>query len=338
MEETYKDLKDDEPVKETTTQAGWFGFTSQYWLTALIFGDQKEQEEATIRFSHVEKNETDFFQADYLLAEKEIAPYQQVMVSNRIFVGAKENYLLDYYGKEYSIPEFDLAIDFGWFYFLTKPFERILVWLYHGVGNFGIAIIIFTIVLRLFLYPLANKSFKSMSQMKKLQPEIKKLQERYGSDRMRLQQEMAGLYQKHKINPLAGCLPVLIQIPIFFSLYKVLLISIEMRQAPFFGWLKDLSAPDPTSIFNLFGLLPYEVWDWLPHLGLLPILMGVSMWIQQKLNPAPTEAIQAKVMMLLPFIFTFLLGSFPAGLVLYWTVNNMLSMIQQRIIMRKMGV
>ena len=241
------------------------------------------------------------------------------------------------YAKRYGIPKFDLLIDWGWFYFLTKPMFFALDFFYKRVGNFGIAILIVTLCIKLILFPLANKSYVSMSKMKKLGPEMQRIKERFGEDRMRQQQAMMELYKKEKVNPASGCLPILVQIPVFFALYKVLFVTIEMRHAPFFGWIRDLSAPDPTNIFNLFGLIPWDP----PHflmIGIWPIIMGITMWVQMKLNPAPPDPVQQKIFAWMPVFFTFLLASFPAGLVIYWAWNNTLSVIQQSVIMARQGV
>jgi YidC/Oxa1 family membrane protein insertase len=238
-----------------------------------------------------------------------------------------------------GIPNFDLAIDFGWFYFLTKPFFYAIDWLFNLFGNFGVATLAFTVVVKLAFFPLANKSYRSMAKMRILTPKLQSLRERFGDDRMKLNQEMMALYKAEKVNPAAGCLPVLLQIPVFFALYKVLFVTIEMRHAPFFGWIADLSAPDPTSIFNIFGLLPFSV-DFLPpflQLGAWPIMMGISMFLQMRLNPAPPDPIQAKIFQFMPLFFTFLLATFPAGLVIYWTWNNLLSMAQQWYIMKQVA-
>ena len=233
----------------------------------------------------------------------------------------------------FYIDRMDLAIDFGWFYFLTKPFFHALRW-FHGVfGNFGLAILALTVLVKLALFPLANKSYKAMSKMKKIQPQMKKLQERFKDDKTRLNQEMMDLYKKEGANPAAGCLPIFVQIPVFFALYKVLFVTIEMRHAPFYGWIKDLSAPDPTTVLNLFGLIPWTPPAFLA-IGIWPVIMGLTMWVQQKLNPAPTDPVQASMMKYLPLIFTFILGAFPAGLVIYWAWNNSLSILQQWWIMR----
>src|SRR4029079_18502464 len=255
----------------------------------------------------------------------------------------KEVHLIDGYQESLKIPKFELLIDWGWFYFLTKPMFYALDFFYKLVGNFGLAILIVTFLIKLVLFPLANKSYVSMSKMKKLQPEMQRIKERFENDRMRQQQAMMDLYKNEKVNPASGCLPILVQIPVFFALYKVLFVTIEMRHAPFFGWIKDLSAPDPTSVFNLFGLLPYDpatvpVIGHFLAIGAWPLIMGVTMWVQMKLNPAPPDPVQAKVFAWMPVFFTFLLAGFPAGLVIYWAWNNLLSVIQQSVIMSRQGV
>ncbi len=297
--------------------------------------DQAEAVEATFR--HTLRNGEDRYQIDYLGAGRLIPAGGAVDVSDRLFAGAKEVTLLDAYSELYGIPLFDRAVDFGWFYFLTKPIFYVLNWLYALLGNYGLAILALTLIVKLLFFPLANKSYRSMSQMKKLQPEMVKLRERYGDDKQKMQQELMALYKREKVNPVAGCLPIIVQIPVFFALYKVLFVSIEMRHAPFFGWIKDLSAPDPTSLFNLFGLLPFDPPSFL-MIGVWPLIMGVTMWLQFRLNPQPADPIQAKVMSFLPLIFVFLFATFPAGLVIYWTWNNILSIAQQWVIMKRMGV
>ena len=260
----------------------------------------------------------------------------------RLFAGAKEVAIVDGYDKALKLNRFDLLIDWGWFYFITKPLFLAMDWIYHHVGNFGIAILLVTVLIKLLFFPLANKSYASMAKMKAVQPEMTAIRERYGDDKMKQQQAMMELYKKEKINPLAGCLPIVIQIPVFFALYKVLFITIEMRHAPFFGWIKDLSAPDPTTVFNLFGLIPWDP-SHLPvvgpflMLGAWPLIMGVTMWFQMKLNPAPPDPTQKMIFDWMPLIFTFMLASFPAGLVIYWAWNNTLSVLQQSVIMHKHG-
>ena len=330
---SYDDLKEQGQVKDTAT-GGWIGITDKYWLTALV-PDQKAK--VNSRFLFRRDNGEDLYQADYLSAAVTIAPGQTARSENRLFAGAKEVTTMDAYNEQLGIDRFDLTIDFGWFYFLTKPIFYALLYINNIVLNFGISIILLTMAIKLVFFPLANKSYTSMSRMKKLTPQITKLRERFKDDKTHLNQEMMELYKREKVNPAAGCLPILIQIPVFFALYKVLFVNIEMRHAPFFGWIKDLSAADPTSIFNLFGLIPWTPPDFL-MIGIWPLIMGVSMFLQQKLNPQPTDPMQAKLFLFLPILFTFLLARFPAGLVIYWAVNNVLSMAQQWVIMRRMGI
>ena len=254
-----------------------------------------------------------------------------------LFAGAKETSLFDTYQEELGIPRFELMIDWGWFYFITKPLFHLIDWLYRLLGNFGLAILAVTVIVKAVFFPLANRSYASMTKMKKLQPEMVKLQERFKDDRMGLQQAMMQLYKTEKVNPIAGCWPILIQIPVFFALYKVLFVTIEMRHAPFYGWIRDLSAPDPTNMFTLFGLIPWDPPQAL-HLGIWPLIMGVTMFVQMRMNPTPPDKTQAMIFNWMPVIFTFMLGSFPAGLVIYWAWNNTLSVIQQGIIMKRYGV
>jgi YidC/Oxa1 family membrane protein insertase len=329
----YDDLRDDGPI-ELPSQGGWLGITDKYWLTALI-PDQDGELKATFR--HHLSDGQDRYQVDYLRLPMTLAPGQSVEASERVFVGAKEVGLLDRYREAYGIPLFDRAVDFGWFYFLTKPLFHVLHFFYGLTGNYGVAILLLTLLVKLLFYPLANKSYRAMSKMKKLQPEMMRLREQYGDDKMRMNQELMALYKKEQVNPMSGCLPIIVQIPVFFALYKVLFVSIEMRHAPFFGWIQDLSAPDPTTIFNLFGLIPWDPPTFL-MIGIWPLLMGATMLLQTKLNPQPADPMQAKVMMLLPVMFIFLFATFPAGLVIYWTWNNVLSIGQQWVIMKRMGV
>ena len=328
----YDDLRDKGKIEGTTT-GGWLGITDKYWLVSLI---PDQATEVKTRFSHSMAGNVDKYQADYLRPALTVAPGQRTEVTDRLFAGAKEVHLLDRYQDELGIVNFELAVDWGWFYFLTKPIFYALDWLKVHVGNFGLAILILTLGIKLLFFPLANKSYRAMSQMKKLQPEMMRLRERYGEDKQRLNQELMALYKKEKINPAAGCLPILVQIPVFFALYKVLFVSIELRHAPFYGWIRDLSAPDPTNLFNLFGLIPWTPPDLL-HLGAWPLIMGVTMFLQQKLNPQPADPVQAKMFMLMPVFFTVLLAGFPAGLVIYWTWNNLLSILQQWVIMKRAG-
>ena len=329
-EQDYDDLRDagaEGIVIETEENGGWIGITDKYWLAALM----PVQNRHALYSMRALGATRDTYQTDLLGDAQTLNPGQTISWQTNMFAGAKRVALLDKYSQELKIANFDLAIDFGWFYFLTKPFFYAVSWLNGLLGNFGLAIIAFTILVRLVLFPLANKSYKSMARMRDLAPKVKKMREDIGDDKTRLNQEMMALYKREKVNPAAGCLPILLQIPVFFALYKVLYVSIEMRHAPFYGWVQDLSAIDPTSIFNLFGLLPYSV-DFMPQflsIGIWPILMGISMAIQMRLNPPPPDPIQAKIFQWMPVFFTFLLAGFPAGLVIYWTWNNTLSIAQQ---------
>lgn len=329
----YEDLQED-GAEEATSLGGWIGITDKYWLAALV-PDQKA--EWSYKFRHSIRNQDDRFQVDYLGAAMTVPAGGEITETSHFFAGAKRLDLLDRYEEQFDVPSFDLAIDFGWFYFLTKPFFIVLTWLNGILGNFGLAILALTVVIKIIFFPLANKSYKSMAKMKELTPKLHEMREKYGDDRQRLNEEMMALYKREKVNPAAGCLPILIQIPVFFSLYKVLFVSIEMRHAPFYGWIRDLSAPDPTTLFNLFGLIPWGPPDFL-MIGAWPVLMGLTMYLQQRLNPQPADPVQAKVFMFLPLLFTFLLANFAAGLVIYWTWNNLLSILQQWVIMRRMGV
>ena len=332
-ERGYDDLRSEVSEFKSEENGGWVGFTDKYWLTALI-PNQAQKSNFTMRsLGGIE----DRYQADYLGAPQILSKGQTISYESHFFAGAKVLTMIDAYSEELAIPNFDLAIDFGWFYFMTKPFFYAINWLNSLLGNFGVAILAFTVFIRIVLYPLADKSYRSMAKMRALSPKLTKMREQYKDDRQKLNQEMMALYRQEKVNPAAGCLPILLQIPVFFALYKVLYVSIEMRHAPFFGWIKDLSEVDPTSIFNLFGLLPYStalIPDFL-NIGLWPIAMGLSMFIQQKLNPPPPDPIQAKIFQWMPIAFTFLLAGFPAGLVIYWTWNNTLSIIQQWYITRR---
>ena len=312
-----------------TSEDGWVGITEKYWQSIFI-----PQQEPGIQMGFNKQN--DLYTASFQTATVSLPAGQSLTRTTRLFAGAKKLSLIKAYQQDLNIPKFDLTIDFGWFYFLTKPFLSFLNWLYALVGNMGVAILIFATLLRIALLPIATKSYQSMAKMKKVQPKIKALQEQYKNDKMRLNQEMLALYQREKINPAGGCLPLFIQIPVFFALYKVLSVSLQMRQAPFFGWIHDLSMPDPSSVFTLFGYVPWPIPSFL-DLGVWPILMGLTMYIQQKLNPAPTDKSQADVMKFLPIIFTFMLGKVASGLVIYWTWSNILSIAQQQYIMRKEG-
>ena len=329
-EVSYDEIEENNEIIETTKN-GWIGYTDHYWQVT-IFPETNETFKA--RFKNL-KDRRNSIQIDFINENiKTLKSGDSLKTKSYIFAGAKEVPLIDQYIKKIGINKLDLSVDFGWFYFLTKPLFYALHFLSSLVGNFGVGIIILTICIRIVLFPLANKSFKSMNSMRMITPEIQRIRERYKDDRQRMNQEMFAMYKEKKINPAAGCLPILIQIPIFFALYKVLFVSIEMRHAPFFGWIQDLSAPDPTSLFNLFGLIPWDTPAFLT-IGIWPILMGITMFLQQKINPPPPDPIQAKIFMMLPFIFTFLLATFPSGMVVYWTINNILSIAQQYILLRK---
>ena len=330
----YDDLQEG-PADATNSVGGWIGITDKFWLTALI-PDQKAPFAGTFRYSQPNKQDT--YQADFLTqAPQAIASGATAETVSHVFAGAKEVHLLDKYETQLGIARFDLAVDFGWFYFLTKPMFFVLDYFFKMLGNFGLAILLLTVCVKTLFFPLANKSYKAMSRMKALQPEMTKLRERFGEDRTKMNQEMMALYKREKVNPAAGCLPVVIQIPVFFCLYKVMFVTIEMRHQPFFGWIHDLSAPDPMYLFTLFGAIPWELPQFL-MIGIWPVFMGASMYMQQLLNPQPADPVQAKIFLFMPLFFTFLLGSFPAGLVIYWTWNNVLSITQQWIIMKRMGV
>ena len=319
---------------------GWLGFTDKYWMAALAGGPERP---FTAVFKASQTAAGPIFQTDLRHAAVTVAPGETGMTRTLLFAGAKETRLLQSYQRDLMIDRFEDAVDWGWFFFLTKPLFWLLMAINDLVGNMGWAIILLTVVVKTILFPLAWKSFVAMSRMKMLQPEMEKIKERVGDDKQKMQTEMIALYKREKVNPAAGCLPILVQIPIFFSLYKVIFVTLELRHAPFIGWIKDLSAPDPTSWFNLFGLLPFEV-EGLPFflaalsIGVYPILMGVTMWMQQKLNPAPTDPMQAQIFAILPFLFMFMLGSFASGLVIYWIANNILTFTQQYVIMRSQGV
>jgi YidC/Oxa1 family membrane protein insertase len=338
QEVDYSDLKDDGRIEQQTT-GGWIGITDKYWLVALVPDQDKTVD---TRFLYDGASDTDKYQTDFLYEALNIPSGATAEATSRLFAGAKKVSGLDDYRDRLGIARFDLAVDFGWFYFLTKPLFYALHYIAQMVGNFGVAILILTVGVKLVFFPLANKSYASMAKMRRLQPQMVELRERFKDDKQRLNQEMAALYKKEGANPISGCLPIVIQIPVFFALYKVMFVTIEMRQAPFFGWIQDLSAPDPTSIVNGFGLLPWVVPNLGPldviNIGVWPLLMGLTMFLQQRLNPQPPDPIQAKIFMFMPIIFTFLLARFPAGLVIYWTWNNILSMSQQYVIMRRVGM
>ncbi len=335
----YSDAKSDGDKKrglafESTGAGGWAGFTDKYWLTALV-PDQAVPSVASYR--HI-SDSGDRYQVDFVTKDPQtVAPGANAVLNTRLFAGAKEVRLLDRYEADAHVPSFDKAVDFGWFYFITKPFFYAIDFLNGFLGNFGLAILVFTLGLKLLFFPLANKSYRSMSKMKLLAPKMTALREQYKDEPAKLQSAMMGLYKTEKVNPASGCLPMIIQIPVFFSLYKVIFVTIEMRHAPFFGWIHDLSAVDPTNVFNLFGLLPFDpsVYSHYLHLGAWPLIMGVTMYFQQKLNPPPPDPTQAKLFQFMPIIFTFMLSSFPAGLVIYWSWNNSLTILQQTLIMRR---
>jgi len=330
----YKDLKKKRKI-EYNSKGGWFGITDKYWLATLI-PDQNSNVTTTYNFYTINNKEK--YQVDYTGGIIEIPSNKSITIENLLYAGAKEVKILDKYEEQYSIPRLDFAIDFGWYYFLTKPFLYILIFFKNITGNFGISIILLTLLIKLVFFPLANKSYIAMQKMKELQPQLIRIKEMYKNDKTKLNQEMMALYKREKVNPAAGCLPILIQIPVFFALYKILFVSLEMRHAPFYLWINDLSVADPTSVLNLFGLLPYDP-NFLPkiiNVGIWPIIMGTTMWLQQKLNPQPTDPMQAKIFMFLPIFFTFILAPFPSGLVIYWTANNVLSMGQQILIKKKM--
>lgn len=339
MESTYQALIDD-GQHTASSKGGWLGITDKYWLVAMV-PDQTAQ--LDVRFLHAKQVSERRFQTDFISPAVVLEKGQTHSMTNHLFAGAKEVEVLDKYETEMSIPRFDRAIDFGWFYFLTKPFFYALNWIASVAGSlgvastFGVAIIIFTVIIRVLLFPLANKSYIAMTRMKAMNPRIKEIREAYANDSQKQSQEIMALYKKEKLNPAAGCLPMLLQIPIFFALYKVLYVSIEMRHAPFFGWLTDLSAQDPSSLLTLFGLVPWPVPSML-QIGILPILMGITMWLQMKMNPPPTDPSQKIIFGLMPWVFTYMMAHFPAGLIIYWTWSNILSIAQQYVIMRRMHV
>ena len=338
QEYTYKKIEDKKDVAFDVTN-GWLGITDKYWAATLV-PDTNAHLKAHFSTGMLGNEKT--YQTDYLLDAQTIAPGATGTAEARLFAGAKEVAVVNAYEKQLNLNRFDLLIDWGWFYFITKPLFMVIDYFYHLVGNFGLAILIVTVLIKIAFFPLANKSYASMAKMKAVQPQMTALRARYPDDKAKQQQELMALYKKEKINPIAGCLPVVIQIPVFFSLYKVLFVTIEMRHAPFFGWIHDLSAPDPTNVFTLFGLIPFDptilpVFGHFLHLGLWPLIMGVTMWVQMKLNPAPPDPTQQMIFNYMPIIFTFMLASFPAGLVIYWAWNNSLSVLQQSVIMRKHG-
>ncbi len=313
---------------------GWAGFTDKYWLEAVI---PEQTVETTTTYRYLDENRGGYQADTVTTAPVAVAAHGDAMLSTRAFVGAKEVHLLNRYQDRDGVSHFSYAIDWGWFWFLTKPIYYALDWLNAALGNFGLAILVFTIIVKALFFPLANRSYKSMSKMKLLGPKMQALREQYKDDQAKLQQQMMAMYKTEGVNPASGCLPMVVQIPVFFSLYKVIFINIDMRHAPFFGWIHDLSAIDPTNVFNLFGLIPFDPTQISPflHLGIWPLVMGLTMWGQQKLNPPPPDPMQAKMFQFMPVIFTFMLARFPAGLVIYWTWNNLLTIGQQWLIMRQ---
>ena len=330
----YDDLIDERVVSKQAA-TGWLGITDKYWATAII---PPQDVSFSARFTGDSANDRagEVFRGDYLLAGRAIAAGDETVLVTRVFAGAKLVDLVDGYADE-GVTRFDLLIDWGWFYFLTKPMFRALQFFYDLVGNYGVSILIVTVLIKAVFFPLASRSYETMAKMKKLQPRMLQIREQYKDDRQAQQQELMKIYREEKLNPLAGCLPILLQIPVFFALYKVLFVTIDMRHQPFFGWITDLSAPDPTSLFNLFGLIPWDPPSFL-MLGVWPVLMGVTMFIQMQMNPPPPDPIQARMFQILPIFFTFILAGFPAGLVIYWAWNNFLSILQQGLIMRRNDV
>ena len=328
IEEDYDDIQEKKFTK--IANKGWLGISDKYWITSLI--PPKDKEFKTT-FDYKNKFRANFISTDPLALNEKSSIEEEL----QIIVAAKRVDVIDGYAEKLNIDKFDLVIDWGFLYFITKPLFYGIDYFFKLLGNYGLAIIAITICIRLVFFPLANFSFKSMAKMKVLQPEMVRLKELHKNDKMKLQQEMMALYKKEKVNPMSGCLPILVQIPVFFALYKVLFVTIEMRQMPFYGWIHDLSERDPTSIFNIFGLLPYDVPSFLV-IGAWPVAMGVSMWVQQKLNPAPTDPMQAKIFAFFPLFLTVILAPFPSVLVIYWTVNNILTMAQQVFIMRRTTV
>jgi YidC/Oxa1 family membrane protein insertase len=329
----YAAIEKDKEVKPGKSTDGWVGITDKYWAVTLV---PTEKQPFQPRYAYFEDGRHRY-QSDFLTDPINIEAGQSATVETEVFAGAKEVAKINAYEADRHIRQFNLLIDWGWFYFITKPMFWLIDTLYKFFGNFGLAILATTVIVKAIFFPLANKSYASMANMKKVQPKMLEIREKYADDKMKQQQAMMELYKTEKINPLAGCWPVALQIPVFFSLYKVLYITIEMRHAPFFGWIHDLAAPDPTSIFNLFGLLPFAAPAFLPHMGAWAVVMGITMFLQMRMNPAPPDPTQAAIFTWMPVIFTFMMGSFPAGLVIYWAWNNTLSILQQGVIMKRQG-
>ena len=336
---SYDDFKDETPPKTFTATGGWLGITDKYWMATLI----PPQDQPFDGSYSAAPGQAKHYQADYRLGTRTLAPGASTTVTHRLFAGAKVYDALNTYKSKYGIASFDYAIDWGWFWFITQPLFLLLDQFFHLIGNFGIAILLLTVVVKLVFFPIANAQYKSMAKMKKVQPQMERIKERFADDPQKQQQAMMELYRTEKVNPVAGCLPMLLIIPVFFSLYKVIFVTLELRHAPFYGWIHDLSAPDPTSLINLFGLLPFNPHAVLPSflgflsIGIWPILMGITQWFQTKLNPAPADPVQARMFAFMPLIFTFMFATFPAGLVIYYTWNNLLSVLQQYYIMRRQG-
>lgn len=336
----YADLQNERQVDFSAT-TGWLGIADKYWATAVL---PKPGTAINARFAYTAPTGTNVYQTNYVETQPVVVPAGgSVSHEAYVFAGAKEEAVISSYEQQYGFDRLELLIDWGWFHFLTKPMFYLLTFLYGILGNFGLAILAVTVIIKAIFFPLANRSYASMAAMRRVQPEMKRIQEQMKDDRAAQQQAMMELYKKEKINPLSGCWPVLVQIPVFFSLYTVIFISLEMRHAPFFGWIQDLAAPDPTNIFTLFGLIPWNpsVVPFLGsflHLGIWPVIMGITMWVQMKLNPPPPDPTQAAIFNWMPIIFTFMLGTFPAGLVIYWAWNNLLSITQQWVIMKRHGV
>lgn len=340
---SYDDFKDaGAPPQTFRSTGGWLGITDKYWMAAAI-PPQDQAFDAAYRATAYRGDEK-AYQADYRLGPRSLKPGAKTSVTHRLFAGAKVFDVIRGYEHGLGIVRFDLSIDWGWFIIITQPLFWLLDQFYHFLGNFGLAILLLTVVVKLIFFPIANAQYKSMGKMKKVQPEMERIKERFKDDPQKQQQALMELYRREKVNPVAGCLPMLLIIPVFFSLYKVLFVTIEMRQAPFYGWIRDLSAPDPTSIVNLFGLLPFDPHAVLPSflaflsIGVWPILMGFTQWLQTKMNPAPADPVQAKMFAYMPVIFTFMFATFPSGLVIYYTWNNLLSVAQQYVMMRRQGV
>lgn len=330
----YSDVSDDGGKIVKDGKGGWLAFTDKYWATALI-PDQTRS--VTSTYQHFKVGARDAYQVDWLAKDAlTVTPGTVGTMTDHVFAGAKIVNSMYAIGEKLGVDKFDLMIDWGWFGFLTKPMYQLLHWAKGIMGNFGLAILLVTVLVKLAVFPLANKSYASMSKMKKLQPEMERIKTEFPDDKMKQQAAIMEMYKKEKVSPLSGCLPIVVQIPIFFALYKVILTTIDLRHAPFYGWIHDLSAPDPTNLFTLFGLIPWSP-PQLMMMGIWPILMGITMWVQMRLNPTPADPIQASMFNWMPLIFTFMLGSMPAGLVIYWTWSNFLSILQQSFIMKRHG-